>query len=69
MCYYGKISDQLKKKGDWYYLFFPEVDKIEMEKVEFKAPICCGRKMLFAPTDCGNPMWVCDICEKSREVE
>jgi len=51
-------------KGDWYYLFFPEV-----EKIEFKNPICCGKEMLLAPTDSGDPYWVCEVCLGSKEVE
>lgn len=54
-------------KGDWYYLFFPEVDSIK--EIEFKVPKCCKLDMLYVPTDCGQPMYVCEKCMKSEEVD
>jgi len=63
------MSSHEKSKGDWFYFYYPEVEKIEFEKVEFKAPICCKREMMTIPTDCGYVCWVCDVCGKSEEVE
>ena len=53
-----------KVSGDWFYFYYPEV-----EKVEFKNPMCCGKEMMTVPTDCGYACFVCDICERSVEVE
>ena len=63
-----------KTSGDWFFFYFPENKKItpedvKMEKVEFEAPICCGKEMMVIPTDCGYACWVCDVCGKSEEVE